>query len=168
MKELRKKQLDEILNQYENRETEVKQYKDQRQIEAENFVADFKRLRQEVIRPVFENIGNQLKARGHDYEIREQDETTDAQGRRQPPQILMSIYPSGVERSAYRADSTPKITFYPETSIRSVHLHLSTMQPGKGGSAGNREKFPINEIDTDTIEKHVIKAVGDIFKPAFR
>lgn len=167
MKEQSKKQLNEILNQYDKKQADAQEVKVQQQTEEEMFLEEFKKLRKEVIRPVFESIGNELKGRGHDYKIDEQEITTDAQGRTLPPRINMKIYPSGVERSEYRSDTTPNISLVADLSKKNVYTHVSTIQPNRGGSAGARDFLAINEIDADTVEKHVLKAVTDIFSPGY-
>lgn len=163
MNEQTKNQLDNILNQYDKKQAEVQEVKERKQTEEEIFLEEFRRIRQNVIRPVLENIGNQLKSRGHDYEIEEPKNTTDAQGRELPPRIGMKIYPSGVERSVYRSDSTPNISFVAHTSRKNIYTHVSTMQPNRGGSAGARADLELNEINTETVETHVLKAISDIF-----
>lgn len=167
MNEQRKKQLDNILNQYDEKQTEIQKIKNREQTEEEKFLDEFKRIRRETIRPVFESIAEQLKERGHGCDIEERDDETDAKGRKLSPAIMMKIYPSSVKRSEYREDSTPRIGFFPQVSSRQIYTHVSTMQPNRGGSAGARDYISINDVDADIVEQHVLKAIGDIFSNKF-
>lgn len=168
MNEHRKKQLDDILNQFDKKQSEIQEKKERIKTDEEIFLDEYKRIRQEVIRPVFESIAATLKERGHDCEIEEKDNATDARGSELPPSITMKIYPSREKRSAYKEDSTPRISFMPQANARQVYTHVSTIQPSQGGSAGVRDYFKVNELDTDTVEMNVLKAVADIFSDRFR
>lgn len=156
--------MDEILNRYDKKRTEAQELIEQKRTEDEMFFEDFKRVRQEIIRPVLESIGDQLRSRGHDYRIEEQEAATDTQGRPQSPLIGLNIYPSGVERSRYRPDCTPRIAFVGQVSKKNLYSHVNTIGPEGGGAAGARDSFSLMEINTDIVEKQVLKAVGDIFK----
>ncbi len=163
MKENNLKQLNQILNNYDQKQNKIVEAKEKEKTEIELFTEDFKRFAEQVIHPIFENIRAELKARGHDADILNKDETTDDKGRKLPSIISMNIYPSGVERSEYNSDNTPRIAFVCNPDKRNFYSHVNTIQPNVGGSAGARDFFELDKADSDAIASATLIAVGDIF-----
>ena len=131
--------------------------------EEEAFLDEFKRLRADVIRPAMEEIGNQLEARGHEVAISEREESTDSRGRTEDAKITMSFFPSDVERSVFRPDCTPSISFLTIGYKRKIRIHASNIMPNRGGSGGPRGEFDTAEITGDFVEAQVLKLLKEIF-----
>lgn len=165
MKKETKSQLDVLMDKYGQRLEEGKKRQEQIKTEEDAFLSEFERLRKEVIRPVMEDIGNQLKARDHDYLISEKEEAVDLEGRTQDAKITMNILPAGVDRSVYRPESTPSVSFIATRYKRKIWVHGSNMMPNRGGSAGSRGEFNAEEINSDVVEKEVFGVLKEIFNP---
>src|SRR5258705_12719896 len=73
-----------------------------RRIEAEGlaFLAAFAELRAKLVRPVFEAAGELLRARGHDFTIREQEFVFEGDGKTSEAAISLHITPVGMEKAA--------------------------------------------------------------------
>ena len=136
MKKRIKSHLDALMDKYGQRLEQTKREQEQIKVEEDAFLSEFKRLRKETIFPVMEDIGNQLKTRGHDYRISEEEETIDLEGRTRDAKITMNIFPAGVNRSAYRSENTPSISFIATRYKKKIWVHGSNIMPNRGGSAG--------------------------------
>lgn len=160
-----KSQLDGLMDKYEQRLAEAKTKQEQIKLEEGAFLSEFKRLREEVIRTTMEEVGIHLKARGHDYRISEAEESVDAEGRTQDAEITFSIFPTGIDRSLYRPENTPSISFTAPRYKKKISVHGSNMLPNRGGSAGPRGEFKAEEIDSALVEREVLGVLEEIFDP---
>jgi len=93
-----KSQLDALMDKYGQKLAEAKKRQKQIRAEEDLFLTEFKRLRRKVIHPTMKNIGNQLKKRGHEYRISEQEESVGSEGKMRNAKITMSIFPTRVDR----------------------------------------------------------------------
>ena len=67
-----KKRLADMFGKYERRLSREEEQREQEKSDEERFLEEFKKRRQEMIRPIMEAIGDALRDQGHDYRIREQ------------------------------------------------------------------------------------------------
>jgi hypothetical protein len=161
MKKENESHLETIMNQFEQKLAKSKDAKKQRQSEEDVFYMEFKRVRTEVIRPAMEDIGNQLKARGHTSEISEVGD----ERRKRDAKITMSITIGGVPTSASTPENTVSVSFSHTGHTTISILHASTpMQIGKefAGRGGN---YAASEITTDLVEKTILKVLEEVFSP---
>lgn len=165
MKKETKSQLDVLMDKYEQMLEEAKKRQEQIKSEEDVFLGEFKRLRKEVIFPEMEDIGNHLKASGHDYRIAEEKESHDLEGRTRDARITMNIFPAGVDRSVYRPENTPSISFNATRYNKKIWVYGSNMMPNRGGSAGSRGEFKAEEITSDIVEREILKVLKEIFDP---
>lgn len=163
MRKETKSQIDAMMGKYEKRLGESKKVSEQTAREEETFLNEFKRLRKEVIRPVMEDIGNQLEARGHKFRISEREESIGGYGRVENAEITMRILPAGPDWSTHRPESTPHISFTATKYKKKISIHGSSMMPHRGGSGGPRGDFNTEEITSDMIEKEVLDILKEIF-----
>ena len=68
-----KLELEALLDGYEKKQLEAKLKQDQEQYELEMYLEDFRELREKVIRPVMEEMGDILEQKGHDFKIKENE-----------------------------------------------------------------------------------------------
>ena len=165
MKKEVKSQLDVLIDKYGQRLAEAKKRQEQTKVEEDVFLTEFKRLRKKVIHPVMKDIGNRLKKRGHEYRISEQEESVDSEGRTRNAKITMSIFPKGVDRSAYGPENTPSISFIATRDKKKIWVHGSSIMPTRGGTAGSRGEFNAAEITTDAVEGEVLGVLKEILDP---
>ena len=77
MKDQTKLELEALLDSYRRQLQEAKRKQEQEQYELELYLDDFRDLREKIIRPVMEEMGDILEQHGHDYKIKEQEYSMD-------------------------------------------------------------------------------------------
>jgi len=161
-------QLDALMGKYKQELAETKTRQAQTKTEEDIFLNEFKLLRREIIRPVMEDIGNELRTRGHEYGISEAEELVHPKSGTQHANITMKIIPAGFDWSAYTSfQQTPSISFFALKHDKKICVWGSNMMPGRGriGSAGPRGEFSVKEITNDVIEQEVLRVLEEIFNP---
>lgn len=118
----------------------------------EDFPGEFAKLKVTVIRPTFENIGNMLKERGHQYNISE-----DSSGK-----ISIHIVPAGVQQSIRPFDWFPTFSFFAAPITRTVGLHGRNMRPNSEASSGSRGEYRLAQVNNEVVEKELMKFIGEI------
>jgi hypothetical protein len=161
MKKEDESRLESILKAFEQKLAKSKDVKDQRQSEEDVFYMEFKRIRTEVIRPAMEDIGNQLKARGHNSDI---SEVGDERSKRDA-KITMSITIGGVPSSAYAPENTVSVSFS-HTGHTTISFHASTPMQSRRGFTGLGGNFAASEITTDMVEKKILEVLEEVFSPS--
>jgi hypothetical protein len=121
-------------------------------IDEASFPGEFARLKTSVIRPVFEAIGNTLKARGHEFNVSEE-----AGGR-----ISIHIVPPGVNKSIHPYDWFPTLTFFGTPIAGTIGLQGRNMRPNSEVASGSRGIYTPAQIDQGLVEKELTKFIGEI------
>jgi hypothetical protein len=154
-----KAHLDAIMKSFEQRLAKSKDAQEERQSKEDIGYAEFKRVLSEAIRPAMEDIGNELKAGGHEYEILE---VGDERSRREA-RITLTITISGVPTSAYRSDNTVSVSFY-RTGATTVTIQaLTQMRKHKNAMAGQRGNYAASEITTSLVQKEILKVLDEVY-----
>jgi hypothetical protein len=159
MKEEDKSHLESIMKQFEEKLAKSKDEKERRQSEEDASFIEFKRVRTEVIRPAMEDIGNELKARGHNSEI---SEVGDERSKREA-KITMRITIGGVPTSTYAPENTVSVSFSPmgHTTI-SIH---AAIPKSRSEFTAQRGSYAASEITTDLVQKKILEVLEEVFKP---
>jgi hypothetical protein len=121
-------------------------------VDEASFPGEFARLKASVIRPVFEAIGNTLKAQGHEFNVHEE-----AGGR-----ISIHIVPPGVKKSIHPYDWFPTLTFFGTPLAGTIGLQGRNMRPNSEVASGSRGIYAPAQIDKNLVEKELMKFVGEI------
>ena len=119
---------------------------------ADDFPGDFAKLKLQIIRPVFESIGNRVKERGHAFNISEEP------GRR----ISIHIVPPGANQSIHPYDWFPTFSLYGAPHTRRIGVHGRNTRPNSSGSTGERGDYPVAKVSKDVVEKELMKFIGEI------
>ncbi len=164
-----KERLDKILGNYE-RSVENRNEESQREkTENELFLERFGRLREEMIRPLMEEVGARLQESGHRCRIEEQDEQIEPDGRLiSSAAITMVVYPAEFDAKSYDSLHTPKVSFSADTLRKVIHAHCSALNPGGAGSAGAIGSVSPTEITKEWVERKIVEGLAKIFKEAPR
>lgn len=160
MKEEDKSHLESIMKNFEQKLASSKDAKERRQAEADAFFKEFERVRTQVIRPAMEDIGNQLKARGHNSEISEVDD----ERRKGDSKITMRITIGGVPTSAYAPENTVSVSFF-HTGHTTISIHAETPMKNRSGFTGQRGNYATSEITTDVVQKNILEVLEEVFSP---
>ncbi len=159
MLETNKNELDSLMGRYSQDLAGLKVKKQEYKAAEEAFVSEFKRLEKDVIWPVLVDVGNQLNAYGHDYHVSQEDEYVDATAHFQPASITFNIYPATVDRTFYKPDSTPYISFVADRYARKISIMVSTFMPNEGGAIGSHGDFDSSQITEEFIEKEIVNVL---------
>lgn len=119
----------------------------------ESFPEAFERLKVTVIRPVFESVGNAMKARAHDFSISEE-----AGG-----QISIHVMPPGVNRTIRRDDWFPTFSLFAASYSGTIGIHGRNMRPNSEPSSGSRGDYKPALISKEIVERELTKFIGEIF-----
>ena len=158
MKEENESQLQTLMQNFEQRLAKSRDAKDRQLSEAEAFYLEFKRVRAEVIRPAMDDIGAQLKAKGHTVEI---GEVGDERSKRDA-KITLRVAIGGVPTSAYIPENSASVSFC-HTGNTTVSIQASTPSQHKSEFAGQRGNFALAEITTDLVEKKILEVIEEVF-----
>lgn len=126
--------------------------KPQSKATVDDFPGDFAKLKLSVIRPAFENVGNLMKERGHEFNISE-----DAGGK-----ISIHIVPAGVRKSIHPYDWYPTLSFFGAPFTRTIGLHGRNARRNSDGGSGQRGEYKPAQVSKEFVEKELMKFVGEI------
>lgn len=158
-----KTELDAIFNAHAETKKRIEHQKSEREVREEAFVQSFYGLRDSLIRPTFESIGEYIKAKGYKYHIETSEEQTDREGRYQSPSISIRFL-VGEDGRHYRSHEYPHLSVICEKGSSKLRFHESTMSPGRGGHAGGAGDTTPTELTADLINQKVLKVIREVFK----
>jgi len=158
MKEANESQLQTLMQNFEEKLAKSRGARDRQQSEEDAFYLEFKRVRTEVIRPAMDDIGNQLKAKGHTVEIAE---VGDERSKRDS-KITLRVAIGGVPSSAYIPENTALVSFC-HTGHTTVSIQASTPSQHKSDFSGSRGIHALAEITTDLVEQKILEVLEEVF-----
>lgn len=118
----------------------------------DTFPGDFAQLKLAVIRPVFDNVGNQMKARGHEFNISEEP----------GGKISIHIVPMGANKSIHPNDWFPTLSFFGAPFTKTIGLHGRNARRNSSGGSGERGDYLLSQISKEFVEKELTKFIGEI------
>lgn len=122
------RQLQTILDgQQKQKETAAIAADERAKAEAKN-TSDFETLKEEVIKPAFQEIIKLFEARGLPVYLSERDEEKNSRGGTTPASISLQIYERGI-----LGNLTPEFKFFYHNGSRKVSLYTSTRSQGGPG-----------------------------------
>jgi hypothetical protein len=116
------------------------------------FRDDFAALKLSVIRPAFENIGNRMKALGHEINISEEP----------GGKISIHIVPAGVSKSIHPYGWFPTFSVFGAPLTRTVGMHGLNMRPNSDNGSGARGVYKLPQFTREIVEKELMKFIGEI------
>ena len=162
MKNQTKLELEALLDGYEKKQLEARLRQDQEQYELEMYLEDFKELREKVIRPVMEDMGDILEQKGHDFKIKEKEYSVDKKAFATEARIEFKIFPRSHAEEFY-AENHPSVMFSSDVTSQNIKVHGSYVMPGRRGERELIRTYAISEITSDIVEKEIL----DILIKAF-
>jgi hypothetical protein len=154
--------LARLLDQYDERRRLAEEKLRQAKAAEVSFTEGFTQLRRDVIRPVFEQMGNLLRQKGHDFSIEEEDFAIGQDGKGTDARISIYIILSGIKGTPYAKDQLPSLSFIATRYTMTVWLHGSNVLPDAGGSAGPRGDYQITQITRDLVESELVNLIAEI------
>jgi hypothetical protein len=117
----------------------------------DEFRGEFETLKQTVVRPAFESVGNLMKERGHEINISEEP----------GGKISIHIVPAGANKSIHPYDWFPTFSVFGAPFPKTAGLHGRNMRPNTEGS-GKRGDYKLAQVNRELVEKELMKFVGEI------
>ena len=155
--------IEAILEEYNRRQRAEKLEMELRRAERNEFLQNFSAMISAVVRPVMEEAAELLRRSGHEYEIVENPDGLQPDGRTLNGAVTLTIYPNGVRPSDPRnTDQTgwPHIAFFVNPSKNTVLVHESAMMPGIGGPSGTAGEYSLDDITGEVVEKHIVSVLA--------
>jgi hypothetical protein len=104
-----------------------------------------------------------LKRSGHDYEIIENSDGLQPDGKTLNAAIVLAIFPEGVRPTDPRnpdQSGWPHIAFFVNPNKNTIFVHESAMMPNIGGPAGTAGEYTLDEITADIVQKHIVSVLA--------
>lgn len=155
--------IEAILDEYNKRQRAARLEMELRLAQREDFLNHFAETIRTVVRPVMENTAELLKRGGHDYEIVQNDDGLQSDGRTLNAAITFTIYPNGVRPTDPRNPGQlgwPHIAFFVNPNKNTVLVHESAMMPDVGGPAGTAGEYSLEGINPEMVEKHIVSVLS--------
>jgi hypothetical protein len=158
------KQLDALLDQYDEARRSAQAREEGTRAEERRFVEDFAALRASVLRPLFEAAGAILARRGHAFRIREH-EFAPQPGRGAAAEASIELYvaPDGIEKPAPADEHRRTLSFATRHYNRTVCVKNGAV-PHEGASAGAKGANPLARIDLELAEVELLKLMSAIVR----
>ena len=156
-------ELNKVLDQYDARRRAAEEHERKVKSDDARFLQRFAELRKTVIRPVFEAAGAVLEARGHGYDIVEQEFGADASGQPTEAGITLNVIPAGTTVPARGDDHEHSFSLTTRHYNKSVWLNAGASRAG--GVAGAKGAFSLDAIDRPFVEEALVKFVAQLIAP---
>jgi len=128
------------------------------------FLTLFSELRRNVVRPVFEEAGALLVARGHAFEIWEAEFAPDAAGKVREAGISLHIAPAGMPAPLHAGDHERSLSITTRHYNKTVWVN-SGRALDAGGVAGAKGAYSIERVDRPLVEEAVVKFIAAVMAP---
>lgn len=161
------KSIEGILEAYDKQQQTARREMERRTALREEFLNKFDEKSRTMIRPVMEQAGNLMERSGHQYEITEQIESPQHNGK--SPQhnsaptnalIKLTIFPNGERPRTQEQIGWPHVAMIVNPSRNTVLAHESAMMPNVGGPFGTAGEYTLEELTADVVEAHIINVLA--------
>lgn len=155
-----KSELSSILDKYDEYLNQRREKKEKEKNEGEKYSESFLKIRDEIIRPIFEKIKAEIEVRGHKVRIEAKEPSWNFE-RNIPiePSISFNLELITVEKQQNHYHSTheiPYLSFIYNSLEKKVYRHKSTIGSGQLGYAGSKKKFKLYRITRKVVEEELI------------
>ncbi|MFL6692749.1 MAG: hypothetical protein ACJ8GO_07295 [Ramlibacter sp.] len=157
-----KDDLDAIFSAHEKATALIAQQVSDKDSSERAFLERFHLLRESLIKPVFKEVGELVKARGYDYTITVLDERRDASGRPEGPQIEIAFL---TDAAGAGGDGLyPRFTVVAEKYAAKLRFRESTTRPGRSGRTGDAGESTLEGLTRDLLEQRLVALLREVFK----
>jgi hypothetical protein len=164
MRDETRKELDTLLDIYEQKRESPKERDERKGREEAEFCASFRSRCEEIIEPLMRDIGEYLKKRGHDYQLPQYYEHVDPSGRRTCSQRI-NFYPKGIDRADFNEENTPFVVFVGRADTRKVTVTSSDKTPKADGQQVTVGERSLDAIDNVLVEERILEVLRRICAP---
>jgi hypothetical protein len=164
------KRLDSVLEAYSAKMRQEKEDAEHEQQERHGFVAEFTQCRSEVIKPALAEIGEMLKAHGHDYTIVE-SKVQVSQGKRPVDSALAStvgleVRPADMQVRGQNKDGLSTLTFTGNPLTRQVEtqMSLAAKSDAESGLIATGPSFAVGQVDGVMIQSATTEFLEQVLR----
>jgi hypothetical protein len=153
--------IEAILDEYNRKQRAARLEMELRKAQREEFLSNFAGRIQSTVRPVMVEAAELLKRSGHDYEIIENSDGLQPDGKTLNAAIVLAIFPEGVRPTDPRnpdQSGWPHIAFFVNPNKNTIFVHESAMMPNIGGPAGT--EYALDEVTADVVQKHIVSVLA--------
>jgi hypothetical protein len=155
--------IEAILDEYNKKQRAARLEMELRKAQREEFLSNFAGRIQSTVRPVMVEAAELLKRSGHDYEIIENSDGLQADGKTLNAAIVLAIFPEGERPNDPRnSDQSgwPHIAFFVNPNKNTIFVHESAMMPNIGGPSGTAGEYTLDEITAEIVQKHIVSVLA--------
>ena len=164
MKDEAKSQLKKIIADYDAKLAEAERVDAANRASHAAFPGRFVALKTETIQPAIQEIADILNERGHKASVREQEESSSAEGGVKSAAISLHIVPKPfAQKSPETNPIAVEITFSANRTERKVAVSSTNSMQNQGGSVGKRGEYEIETVTADVVASHVIQTLNAAF-----
>jgi hypothetical protein len=164
MKDEAKSQLKKIVGDYDAKLAEAERVDAARRAAQAAFPERFVILRTNTIQPAIQEIADMLNERGHKASVREQEESSSAEGGVKSAAVSLRIIPKPfAHKSTETNPITIEITFSANRSERKVAVSSTNTMIGHSGTVGKCGDYEIDAVTADVVANHVIQTLTEAF-----
>jgi hypothetical protein len=120
----------------------------------------FAAVRDNVIRPAMEEIGEYVEAKGYTYTIDTRPDAVRADGTPRKAYIRLTF---NIGDSARREDH-PGLTVFCDKSRSFAQFHARTCRSGRGGKAGLVGEFEIGDVTREIVQAKILALIDEVFR----
>ena len=165
MKDEAKSQLKKIIGDYDEKLAEAERVDAANRAAHAEFPARFVTLRAQPIHPATQEIADMLNARGHKASVREQEESSSAEGGVKSAAVSLHVIPKPfANKSTETNPITIEITFSANRSGRKVAVSSTNTMINHGGTVGKLGEYEIDAVTADVVASHVIQTLNEAFR----
>jgi hypothetical protein len=163
MREVIKAQLDQLLDDYDQKRAEAQRLEQKIKEDEQAFLAAFKKVCDTIIRPCMQEVGETLRRRGHDYQIMEEEEALGRDGTARAPRIIINILPARPDNPKARHGLSPALALAASKRKRKVRIHTRSMMPNQSGWSGLRGECDLAQVSPAMVEMELIMLLREVF-----
>jgi hypothetical protein len=159
-----KRLLTKIIGDYDEKLAETERVNAAKRAAQASFPGRFVTLKTEIIRPAIQEIVDMLNERGHEASVREQEDSSNAEGGVKSAGVSLRVVPKPFVQKA--GESNPiaiEITFSANRAERKVAVSSTNSMINHGGTVGKRGEYEIDAVTADVVTTHVIQTLQEAF-----
>src|SRR5919106_873344 len=157
MKDDTKAALDGIFAKHDQRKQAEQRATDERKTTEAKFLEKFLQVREGIIRPALEEIGEYVKGKGYDYEIVTRDDSDPHSKRGTTASIGIQFKRASNDLNLTYGASSPNFSVISEKGAQRVRFHENTMMRSGGGHSGPAGESKLEEVTPDKLQKMLLK-----------
>ena len=121
----------------------------------------FTTVRENLIRPAMQEMGEYVKAQGYTYTIDTEADGFGPDRAYNKADIRLTIYVDG-HRS--RKEDNPGLTVFCDKSRGLAQFHARTFTSGRGGHSGLVGEFEIDEVTKELVQEKILAVIAEVFR----